>query len=125
MVRLLIPHGLAKREFDDDDVVRDEVIAAWRKKVFRVLPAKKVPGCRLLKAYVTTPRGPRRTLFLLQAASGETVFLMHRPKGDPVGDNMSYKNPAFVRAVDKAMTLALHDIEEGHFDVISREAELP
>lgn len=121
MDRLIIPHGLAKREFDGDGLAREEIIAAWRKSVFRVLPAKKVRGCRLLKAYVTTTRGPRRTLFLLQFASGDTVFLIHRPKGDPVGDNMSYKNAAFARAVDKAMTLALHDIERGQFDVVPRE----
>ncbi len=100
---------------------RDEIVGAWRKSVFDELPAKGVAGCRLLKAYVTSARGPQRTLFLLQAASGDTVFLMHRPKGDPIGDNMSYGNPAFGKAVDTAMSQALRDIVAGEFDVEMRE----
>jgi hypothetical protein len=105
---LYIPHALAKREFDDDGAGRIEAVAAWRKGVFASLPAKGVAGHRLLKAYVTTVRGPRRTLFLLQSASGDAIFLFHRPKGDPL------------KALDKAMALALREIEAGRFDVVSR-----
>jgi hypothetical protein len=113
MVRLLFPRNLARREFGQDLAVRDEIVGAWRKSIFAPLPAKGVAGCRLLKAYVTTARGPQRTLFLLQAASGDTVFLMHRPKGDPIG--------AFAKAVDQAMSQALRDIVAGDFDVEMRE----
>lgn len=120
MASLLIPRTLAKRELGGDLAARAEVIAAWQKGVFDALPAKGVDGVRLLKAYVTTSRGPRRTLFLLQAASGDTVFLMHRPKGDPIGDNMSYRNPGFAKAVGKAMSRALRDIVAGAFDVVAR-----
>ena len=96
------------------------MIAAWRKGVFAELPAKGVDGCRLLKAYVTTPRGPRRTLFLLQSQSGDTVFLMHRRKGDPVGDNMGYANPAFRTELRKVMRIAAEDIEAGAFEAVER-----
>lgn len=117
--RLFIARRIAKRELAEAGA-RGEVVAAWRKAVFDRLPAKGVPGCRLLKAYVTTARGPRRTLYLLQDASGDTVLLMHRPKGDPVGDNMAYANPAFRSAVDKAITTAAEDIEAGHVEVVER-----
>ena len=117
--RLLIARRIAKRELPDG-AARNEVIAAWRKAVFDALPAKGVSGCRLLKAYVTTARGPRRTLYLLQDASGDAVLLMHRPKGDPLGDNMAYGNPAFRAAVDKAMAIAAEDIEAGVFEAVER-----
>jgi hypothetical protein len=45
---------------------------------------------------------------------------MHRPKGDPVGDNMAYANPAFRAAVDKAIATAAEDIEAGEFDAVER-----
>jgi hypothetical protein len=49
------------------------------------LGATDAQGCRLLRAQVTTPGGLHRTLFLLQSQTGDTVFLVPRPKGDPVG----------------------------------------
>lgn len=117
--RLLIPRRIAKRELRDGPA-RNEAITAWRKSVFDRLPAKGVTGCRLLKAYVTTPHGPRRTLYLLQDASGDSILLMHRPKGDPIGDNMAYANPDFRAAVDKAIATAAEDIEAGEFEAVER-----
>jgi hypothetical protein len=117
--RLFITRRIANRELGDTSA-RDEVVVAWRKAIFDRLPAKGVVGCRLLKAYVTTAKGPRRTLYLLQDVSGDAVLLMHRPKGDPVGDNMAYANPAFRAAVDKAITTAAADIEAGEFEAIDR-----
>ena len=118
--RLLLPHTLLARELGGERGDRDDVVAAWQKRIFAELPAKGIKGARLLKAYVTSSRGARRTLFLLQVASGDTVFLMHRRKGDAVGDNMSHRNPAFVRAVDAAMAVALADINRKKFDIVER-----
>ena len=108
------------RELGREPSDRDDVIGAWQQRVFAELPAKGVSGARLLKAYVTTSRGARRTLFLLQVASGDTVFLLHRRKGDAFGDNMSHRNPAFVRAVEGALAMALADIRAMRFDVVER-----
>lgn len=117
--RLFIARRIAKRELAEPGA-REAVVAAWRKAVFDRLPAKGVNGCRLLKAYLTTTRGPRRTLYLLQDASGDAMLLMHRPKGDPIGDNMAYANPAFRSAVDKAIATATKDIETGYVEVVDR-----
>ena len=70
---------------------------------------------------MTTPRGPRRTLYLFQNASGDSIFLMHRPKGDPIGDNMAYTNQDFRSAVDKATRAAAEDMEAGEFEVIESQ----
>jgi hypothetical protein len=118
--RLFLTRHAAKREIKDE-AARAEVISAWRKGIFDPLPAKGVPGCRLLKAYVTTPRGPRRTLYLLQDVTGDAIFLMHRPKGDPVGDNMAYVNVAFRKAVGKSIIMATNDIEAGDFEIVVHE----
>ena len=117
--KLILSHRLAKRELQDAGA-RQDVIAAWRKSIFAEMPAKGISGCRLLKAYVTTRRGPRRTLYLLQNGSGDTIFLMHRPKGDPIGDNMSYGNPSFKAAIDKAMIIARDDIMAKAYDIEER-----
>ena len=45
---------------------------------------------------------------------------MHRPKGDPVGDNMAYANPAFRAEIRKALRIAAEDIEAGAFEVVER-----
>ena len=117
--KLIIPRRCAKRDLTDD-AARGEVVAAWRKGIFNGLPAKGIAGCRLLKAYVTTVRGPRRTLYLIEDNSGNAIFLMHKPKGDPVGDNMSYANPDFRKAVDRAVRTATEDIEVGEFEIVEQ-----
>jgi hypothetical protein len=120
MPRLVLPRRLRRRELGSSAAALAEVVSAWRKGIFAELPAKGVDGCRLLKAYVTTPLGARRTLFLLQAASGDTVFLLHRPKGDPIGDNMAYANKAFRVALERTLRIAAEDIAAGAFDVVQR-----
>jgi len=120
MARLFLTHRLVKRELGGSEKGRAEVLAAWRKGIFAELPAKEARGQRLLKAYVTTPGGPRRTLFLLQSHTGDTVFLMHRPKGDAVGDNMAYANPVFRTEIRRALRIAAEDIEAGAFEAVER-----
>ncbi len=67
-------------------------------------------GTKLLKGYATSAQGPRRLVCLLATASGELFLLFHRPKGDPVGDNGSVKNPAFKTALLKHLALSQSDI---------------
>jgi hypothetical protein len=53
--------------------------------------------------------------------TGDAIFLMHRPKGDPVGDNMAYVNVAFRKAVGKSIIMATNDIEAGDFEIVVHE----
>ncbi len=45
---------------------------------------------------------------------------MHRPTGDPVGDNMAYANPGFRTAVDRAVATTAEDSEAGEFKAMDR-----
>ena len=38
------------------------------------------------------------------------MLLFYRQKGDPVGDNMSHKNPDFVTQLERNLTGALADL---------------
>lgn len=76
------------------------------------------PATRLLKAYATSPRGPRRIAYLLAVADDTLFLLFYRDKNDDVGTNMSPKNPEFSRQLHKHLDWLQADIESGDFEVI-------
>jgi hypothetical protein len=120
--RLVIPRSLAKREFGNDPGDRQTIIDAWRKGIFNALPAKGHAHRELLKAYVTTGKGARRILYVLDHGGGDIVFLMYRSKGDPIGANMSYKNPAFKSEVNKALGRFVADANADNCDYYSQSS---
>jgi hypothetical protein len=86
------------------------------------IAAKGTPrGTRLLKGYATTPRGPRRVVYLLAVEDGTLFLLFYRGKNDPVGENISPKNPVFTRQLEKHLDLLQADLSGKKFDVIETE----
>jgi len=75
-------------------------------------------GTRLLKAYTTTAKGPRRIVYLLAVEDGDLFLLFYRDKGDPVGANISSKNPSFRTQLRKHLSLLLEDIGRGQVEVL-------
>ena len=78
------------------------------------LPAKT----KLLKGYATSRLGPRRIVCLLMVEKDDYFLLFFRPKGDPIGDNISLKNPSFKTALDKHLSLLRTDLLAGHVEEI-------
>lgn len=78
-------------------------------------------GTRLLKAYATTKRGPRRILYLLVVQERDLFVLFFRTKQDEVGSNMSPKNPAFNGALIKHLELLREDMAAGRIEEIAPE----
>ncbi|HEY9249409.1 MAG TPA: hypothetical protein VIO38_09770 [Rariglobus sp.] len=76
------------------------------------------PKTRLLKGYATSSQGPRRIVYLLAVDDGTLFLLFYRSKNDVVGQNVSPKNPAFVRQLKKHLDLLLADLAAKNFDVI-------
>jgi hypothetical protein len=79
-------------------------------------------GTRLLKAYATTKRGPRRIFYLLVVQENDLFVLFYRTKQDDVGANMSPKNPAFSKALAKHLDLLRDDLAAGRLEEIAPEA---
>jgi hypothetical protein len=76
------------------------------------------PRTRLIKAYATSKRGPKRVVYLLAVQDGDMFLLFYRGKNDPVGSNASMTNPAFRTALDKYLALLEADIAEGKMEEI-------
>lgn len=112
-MRLFVGTSILKREFGGElPAVAREVLQRAIKPALLVaikgagLPAKT----QLLKAYATSPQGPRRIVLLLLVEHDDLFLLFYRPKGDKVGDNISIKNPAFKRALSRHLGLLRSDI---------------
>ena len=74
------------------------------------------PRTRLIKAYATSKRGPKRVVYLLVVEDGDMFLLFYRGKNDPVGRNVSMENPAFRTALDKYLALLESDIAAGNVE---------
>lgn len=79
------------------------------------------PKTRLLKGYATSSQGPRRVVYLLAVDDGTLFLLFYRGKTDAVGKNVSHKNPAFLKQLEKHLALLQEDLLSKNFDVIKSE----
>lgn len=125
---IIVPFSIRKRELDGE-------VGMEAKKVFQKLKekpelaeeisARGLPARTTLhKVYATTAGGARRLLFFCrhsprtsaeaekptEPSSERWVLLFYRDKSDPVGTNMTHKNPEFVTQLEKHLRLALADI---------------
>lgn len=118
---ILIPRSVFRKEFGKK--LPPEALAVFRRTARESLAeeirAKGAPaGTKLLKAYATSSRGPRRLLYLLRVSSGHLLLLMYRDKSDSVGQNMSPTNPAFNAVLAKHLDLALADLASGRVEIV-------
>jgi hypothetical protein len=121
---IVVSHQIRKKEFGSTipDDARDVIIRSARVSLATPIPIKGLPAkTRILKAYATSPQGPRRIVFLLALDDGSLFFLFYRDKKDPVGANISPKNPAFASQLKKHLALLRTDLDSGAFDIIKSE----
>jgi hypothetical protein len=114
-MRLLIGASILEREFGAAIPLEHLVVLrrAARVPLLADIKGAGLPAqTKLLKGYATSGQGPRRLVCLLATASGDLFLLFYRPKGDSIGDNISIKNPAFIAALRKHLTLLQSDIAE-------------
>jgi hypothetical protein len=121
---IVVSHQIRAAEFgakisadDQAALLRSGRIALVTPITARGLP----PKTRLLKGYATSKRGPKRVLYLLAVEDGTLFLLFYRGKNDPLGQNVSHKNPAFVRQLEKHLDLLLTDLAAKNFDLIKTE----
>ncbi|MEM0964757.1 MAG: hypothetical protein AAGJ81_01230 [Verrucomicrobiota bacterium] len=78
--------------------------------------SKLPPRKQLVIAYASTPDGPRRIVYLLAVEDGDLFLLFYRSKDDPVGKNITVKNPDFKKEPHDRLGLLRSDIEADRFD---------
>lgn len=118
---LFISERIRKREFGKQIPAADKAVLpdGARPELTQPLAGKGLPkGTRLLKAYTTTKRGPRRILYLLVVAQGDLFVLFYRDKNDSVGENMSMKNATFNAELNRHLDLLREDILENRVEEI-------
>jgi hypothetical protein len=114
-----VTDGIRRREFGASIPAEDiEVLGrAARASLATPIMGEGLPrGARLLKAYATSARGPRRVVFLLQVEDGGLFLLFYRDKNDAVGRNITLANPTFRRQLGRHLDLLLSDIEAGRIE---------
>lgn len=123
---LFIAERIRQREFGQRIPSMDKaaLLEGARVCLTETISAKGLPkGTRLLKAYATTKRGPRRILYLLVVAEGDLFVLFYRDKQDKVGENMSPKNKAFNATLSKHLDLLREDMVAGRIEEIAPDPQ--
>lgn len=118
---IIVSHQIRKKEFGPriPPEVKSVLVRSAKVALATPIASKGLPpSTRLLKAYATSPDGPRRIVYLLAVDDGSLFLLFYRDKNDPVGSNISPKNPDFTSQLKKHLALLLADIESGKFDEI-------
>ncbi len=118
---IVVSHRIREKEFGA--AIPEDALEVLRRSariaLTTPLPGKGLPpGTRLLKAYATSARGPRRIVYLLVVDDGTLFLLFYRDKNDDLGANITPKNPAFANQLKKHLVLLKTDIAAGHFDVL-------
>ncbi len=118
---LIISRQIRKREFGVTIPVNAKEVLLRSARVVLTTPisSKGLPaGTRLLKAYATSSKGPRRIVYLLSVDDGALFLLFYRDKNDEIGGNISPKNPAFGKQLKKHLALLKDDIVSGEIEVL-------
>lgn len=118
---LIISESIRKREFKRGQIGAEDMrvlLRSARVELGTVIRGSQLPaGTHLLKAYATSPNGPRRIVYLLAVEDRDLFLLFYRDKKDPIGENVSLQNPVFKKALHKHLDLLLADIESEKFEV--------
>ncbi len=97
-----------------------DILGVCMKNIFQRIKGDNLPtNASLVKIYVTTISGARRLVILFDESIQVGHFLFYRKKNDPIGKNISIKNPQFKKELTKYLKIWSEDIENDNFKVIS------
>lgn len=122
---IIVSHRIREREFGKFLPIEDRAVLLRTARVALATPiaGPGLPtGTRLLKAYATSVKGPRRVVYLLAVEAGDLFLLFYRNKADIVGANITPRNQAFKQQLAKHLVLLREDLATGHFDSIEPHA---
>ena len=120
---IVVSHRIRQWEFGATIPEEDRKVLLRTAKVALATPLAGKglpPGTRLLKAYATSAKGPRRVVYLLSVEAGDLFLVFYRDKNDAVGKNITPHNPAFARQLTKHLAALLEDIKAERFEILDQ-----
>lgn len=107
---LLMKEAIGQRE-------KEWLLKAVSKGIYKIIKGSDLPGnSELRKLYMTTVIGPRRAVFIVNLHTKDLFFLFLRSKKDPIGQNITIKNPLFKKTLHAYLTILREDIRNKNFD---------
>jgi hypothetical protein len=121
-MEFILPDSILEKEIHPlQEIFSTATLVKSAKKVVKGLGIQ-IPGApkgmRFVKMKLTSVHGSGRVLFLVQVENSYLLPLLLRDKKDKVGINMSPRNSAFLKEVEKNLDHALNDIEKGKFEIL-------
>ncbi len=114
---VVIAESIRKKEFKHGEIPPadlETILSSYGEGIFVPIKGESLPkASRLVKLYATTVQGARRIVFLVEVESGTGFFLFYRGKNDPIGKNISIKNPVFKKRLLTYLDLLSADIASG------------
>ena len=122
---LLLPLSIKRKESKRGNLIESDLpeiqVSFYRGIGISIKGAFLPKGFNLWKVYSTTDEGARRILFARHIPSGDGFFLMYRSKNDPIGANMTIRNPTFKKELKQYVSLMIQDMETNNLEVLSND----
>ncbi len=116
---VIVAHSIRRKEFKRGEIPQKDletILGSYAEGIMVPIKGENLPkGSRLVKLYVTTVEGARRIVFLVDVETNAGFFLFYRGKNDPIGKNISIKNPAFHKRLLQYLDLLQADIAGQNF----------
>lgn len=118
MKRIVFARQILKKEkITQKDI--GVILKVCGKYIFQRIKGENLPTeYSLIKIYVTTIEGARRLVLILDESIQVGHFLFYRKKEDPIGKNISIKNPEFKKALQQYLKLWDEDMEKDNFEIV-------
>lgn len=117
---IVVSHGIRRKEFKRGVIPAEElkiIRDAYAEGIMTPIKGEALPkASRLVKIYVTTVAGAPRIVFLVDVPTDTGFFLMYRGKNDPIGGNITIKNPAFRACLRTYLDILERDIAEDAYE---------
>lgn len=122
MSKLIIPNKLlAEQSFINDKLLDADIDALCgclqHQKISLKFKLRNNTALHLIKIYLTSSNGPRR-LLIDDNGNGSYTLILYRKKNDIIGKNISPKNLAAVKQIEKNYNIAIHSYLNNDFTVI-------
>ena len=118
MKRIVFARQILKKEkITQKDI--EVILKVCGKDIFQRIKGENLPTeSSLIKIYATTIEGARRLVLILDESIQVGHFLFYRKKEDPIGKNISIKNPEFKKALQQYLKLWDEDMEKDNFEIV-------
>ena len=118
MKRIVFSRQILKKEkVTSNDI--EVILKVCEKNIFQRIKGEQLPAeSSLIKIYATTIEGARRLVLILDESIGIEHFLFFRKKDDPIGKNISIKNPEFKQSLQNYLKLWDEDMAKDNFEIL-------